>query len=74
MLLLQEEAVNSAYSIPSSFLNSKHLRGADEVKLLHALRYPCTPFQATELTVHEYLPCSALMDGQGCGFEFFLKE
>ena len=53
MLLLQEEAVNFAYPIPSSFLNSKHLRGADEVKLHHALHYPCTPFQATELTVYE---------------------
>ena len=64
-MLLREEAVNFAYSIPSSFLNSKHLRGADEVKLLHALRYPCTPFQATELTVHEYFALLSLNEWLG---------
>ncbi len=30
--------------------------------------------QATELTIHEYLPCSALTNGQGCRIDSFLNS
>jgi hypothetical protein len=39
---LREQAGNLAHLI--AFLLSKHLRGADQVKLPHDLPYPCTPF------------------------------
>ena len=46
---LREQAVNSAHPISSSFLNSDHLRGADEVKLpLLLIRLHYSPI--TELT------------------------
>ena len=32
------------------------------------------PEDATELAGQGLLPCSALMNGQGCGIEFFLKS
>jgi len=52
-MLTGEEAVNSAYFIPS-FLNSKHLRGADQVKLPTPLVIRLHHFETTELSTDEY--------------------